>query len=593
MQIGRGNPVGTTSKRRWHCPSRCIEACSCYKSRLDQLEMPALKKLFPFAVFLSVALGSLVLTGFAYFASEDAGRIKFVATADDALARIESRIDLHLSLLRAAHAFFDARGSAPSHDEFKRFVDGLKINDTYTGLRGIGFLKQAEKDDDAAIEAEILANYGVLRKVWPGSAETRRMPVVMFEPTDQTGDTSIGFDMYSDPNRRRALDAAITTAGVHATGRVQLGATSGGPVYPGFLVFLRVDAATTQPMATEAVRPPAGILYAAFRANELFSAALGQAPLLPVNVEVFEGAPEPDNLLFRSHAGPDPDLAESHLVTRELIVAGQVWTVLFRPTGAFVLPSSPVIPLALGLVGLVLAAAIALLARWQDRAYSAVETLQSTTEKSLLEKDLMLQEMKHRIKNSITRVLAMARQTASHSESIDEFSASFAARLQAMAASQDMLTRSRWQKADLEELLKTELEQVFGKNLEAGTLSGPAVEIDETTTQALGLTFHELATNALKYGNVGRGKGGLEVAWRVAGKGAQRTLALTWSEASDEPLTIPEKTSFGTKLIDMNITRELNGTIARQFGANGLKVEIEIPLVSQHTKTGSRSSNRQ
>ena len=91
----------------------------------------------------------------------------------------------------------------------------------------------------------------------------------------------------------------------------------------------------------------------------------------------------------------------------------------------------------------------------------------------------MLQEMKHRIKNSITRVLAIARQTAAN-PNIDDFSASFAARLQAMAASQDMLTRSQWQKADLGELLRTELEQVFGKNLEAG-MCPDRVELDETS----------------------------------------------------------------------------------------------------------------
>ena len=127
-------------------------------------------------------------------------------------------------------------------------------------------------------------------------------------------------------------------------------------------------------------------------------------------------------------------------------------------------------------------------------------------------------------------------------------------------------------------MLTIELEQVFGKNLDAGTLSGPPVKLDETTTQALGLTFHELATNALKYGDLGRGKGGLKVDWRVTGTRTAKALQLTWVEVSEEALSVPEKVSFGTKLIDMNITRELGGKIAREFRANGLKVEIEIPL---------------
>ena len=189
----------------------------------------------------------------------------------------------------------------------------------------------------------------------------------------------------------------------------------------------------------------------------------------------------------------------------------------------------------------------------------------------------MLQEMKHRIKNSITRVLAIARQTASGATDVGEFSASFAARLQAMAASQDMLTRSRWQKADLGDLLRIELGQVFGKDLPDEILTGSQVLLDEKTTQALGLTFHELATNALKYGDA-NAIGALRIDWRLQGVGRDRKLALNWRETGQSALTAPAKSGFGTKLIDLNITRELRGTITRDFRPDGLKVAIAIPL---------------
>lgn len=537
-----------------------------------------LKKYFPFAVFLAVALASLIMAGFAYFATDEAGRIKFEGAADDALSRIEGKIDLHLSLLRAAHAFFNARHGEVSRDEFKAFIDDLDVDKSYTGMRGIGFMRLVAKGDEAVAEEGILKDQGLARKIWPDSSAGWRLPVTLFEPLDQAGLAGIGFDMYSDPNRRSALDAAIDGPGPRATGRLQIGDSTGERQYPGFFVFLRLDAAAAPSLMGDSSAPAAGLLYAVFRANDLFGAALGKAPLLPVNVEVYETRAEPDKLLYRSQTPPNPNYAETLLVTRELVVAGQPWVVQFRPTAAFVLPSSKVTPIMLGVIGLILAGAIAMLARWQERAYAAVESLHSASEKSLLEKELMLQEMKHRIKNSITRVLAMARQTAANSKDVEEFSASFSARLQAMANSQDMLTRSRWQKADLGELLKTELAQVFGKNLDAQTLSGPDIKLDETATQALGLTFHELATNALKYGDAGRGKGGLRVEWRVNGKGARKTLALTWSEASGENLSAPEKTGFGTRLIDMNITRELGGTISREYLGNGLRVEIEIPL---------------
>ena len=176
---------------------------------------------------------------------------------------------------------------------------------------------------------------------------------------------------------------------------------------------------------------------------------------------------------------------------------------MFRPTSAFTPPTSQSIAYLIAVAGLLLAAAIAYVVRLQARAHATETTLRMSVEKTLKERDLMLQEMKHRIKNSIAKMLAIARQTAANSSSLEDFTSSFTARLQAMAASQDMLTRSQWQKADLGKLLRTELEQVFGPNIDKAAPVGPQIELNETATQALGLTFHELATNALKYGEAG------------------------------------------------------------------------------------------
>jgi len=230
----------------------------------------------------------------------------------------------------------------------------------------------------------------------------------------------------------------------------------------------------------------------------------------------------------------------------------------------------------LGLAGLLLAGAVALIARYQARALQAVAKMHETAEKSLLEKDLMLQEMKHRIKNSIARVLAMARQTAGSARDLEEFTSSFGARLQAMAASQDILTRSRWQTADLAELLRLELGQVFGKELPDAMIDGPRVLLSEATTQALGLTFHELATNALKYGEAGNSPEALKVTWQVEETG--RRLRLRWTETGGRQVRPPDKPGFGTRLIDMNIVRELGGAIDRNYRPDGLEIDIAVPL---------------
>jgi two-component sensor histidine kinase len=385
--------------------------------------------------------------------------------------------------------------------------------------------------------------------------------------------------MFTEQVRRSAIELAMADDEQHASGRVLLGEQTGAKqTFPGFFVFVRLNVDTAPGAVDATTSSTAGFLYAAFRAGDLFSVALRRMPLLPVNVEIYDQATNSDSLLFRSETPPVEGIGNQLLDTRKITVAGRQWILEFRPTNAFSPPSSRAIPIMLGLFGLLLAGAIALVARYQERAYDAAALLHETTEKSLLEKDLMLQEMKHRIKNLITRVLAIARQTASKATDVKEFSDSFAARLQAMAASQDMLTRSRWQKADLGDLLRIELGQVFGKELPEDLLSGPQVLLDETATQALGLTFHELATNALKYGRAGNVVGALKVDWKTERLDRARVLVLTWRESGQTGLEAPTRTGFGTKLIDMNITRELNGTIERKFKPNGLQVEIRIPL---------------
>ncbi|MGN6534163.1 MAG: CHASE domain-containing protein [Mesorhizobium sp.] len=537
-----------------------------------------MKKLFPIMAFVAVALASLIMAGFAYFATQEAARIKFSATADDALNRIESRVDLHLSLLRSTQALFDARNGNVSGSEFKSFFDALDVDGNFAGLRGIGFLKMVKAGDEAVAERIIRRDHGFDRAIFPASNTPWRAPVVLFEPLDPASQKAIGYDMMSDPVRRAAIEKAAADDEQHASGLTMLGEETGADqAYAGFIVFVRLNVRTAPDSIESSGKTATGFLFASFRAQQLFQAALRREPLLPVNIEVYDGAPEAGRLLFRSETPPASGLGTRLVAARTVTVAGREWTILFRPTSAFTPPSSRAIPVMLGLFGLLLAGAIALIARYQERAYDAVSLLHETSEMNLVEKDLMLQEMKHRIKNSITRVLAIARQTAAGSKGIDEFSESFSARLQAMAASQDMLTRSRWQKADLGDLLRIELSLAFGKDLPDGLLAGPQVLLDEKTTQALGLTFHELATNALKYGDA-NAVGRLKVGWRVEGRGGARKLVLNWRESGQTKLAAPSKVGFGTKLIDMNITRELHGTISRDFQPDGLKVTIDIPL---------------
>jgi two-component sensor histidine kinase len=401
----------------------------------------------------------------------------------------------------------------------------------------------------------------------------------MFEPLNSGNLGAIGFDMFTDPPRRAALEAALKSPEPQATVRLVLGRAVGDEqTYPGFLAFSRIDVMDARDAGGTLKWETVGFLYAAFRAGDLFHTALGKSPLLPVNVEVYDTAVDPDNLLFRSEAPPNGSLGDALAVIRQTVVGGRTWQVVFRPTSTFTPPTSQSVVYLIAATGLLLAAAIAYVMRLQARAHATETALRMSVEKSLKERDLMLQEMKHRIKNSIAKMLAIARQTAANSNSLQDFTSSFVARMQAMAASQDMLTRSQWEKADLGKLLRIELEQVFGPNIEKLHLSGPQMELNETVTQALGLVFHELATNALKYGKAANDDGTLDVEWQIRRTGRQNRLLLAWRERGLSGVSQPATTGFGTKLIDMTITRELGGTITRDFHDDGLRIEIDIPL---------------
>jgi len=533
-----------------------------------------LKKLFPVVTFVAIALISLAMAGYAYLATQQAARIKFTGDVNDAQDRIASRMELQLSLLHATKALFDAHDGRVSPQEYKAFFDSLDVSALFAGLHGVGFMRMVKEGDEAAVERELATDFGGQRKVHPPSGLPWRAVTVMVEPHDAFSDPIIGFDMMADPARRQAIEQALDDGKEHASGYLLMGENTGASRnFPGFLVFQR---STGKSAGGES---QTGLVFSAFRAHDLFQAALARTPLLPVNVEVYDGEVGADRLMFRSETPPSASLGERFLTVREVRMANRQWMVLFRPTNAFKPPSSLVAaPMMLGVLGLLLAAAMAMLARYQQQALEAGSTLHATMEKSLLEKDLMLQEMKHRIKNSIARVLAIARQTAAQAADIEEFSSSFSARLQAMSASQDMLTRSRWQKADLGDLLRIELSQVLGKDLPDGLLEGPQVLLDEAATQALGLTFHELATNALKYGKVGSLTNALHIRWRLEGPSRKRMLVLDWLEMGQTDLDSPAETGFGTKLIDLNITRELGGEINRDYRSDGLKVRIRVPL---------------
>ncbi|MCY0095269.1 CHASE domain-containing protein [Hoeflea ulvae] len=541
--------------------------------------MSVLYRLQPALVFFVVVLVGLLTAAASWYTIDQANRMSFAAMADRSVQRLRDRIDNHMLLIKSTEALFAGLGEVPSAEQFRVFIGRLQKTEQFSGVQGIGFARYVRTgpQSDEAIAAELDRNYGILRAPWPETSEENRTPIVLLEPRTDRNVAALGYDMFSEPTRRKAIVAALIEQRMRASSALQLVQETAGDPQSGFLIYMPFFAVNSG--------RPLGFVYAPFRVTNLFESALKRIPVLPIHVTAWDGKPETSNLIYESLGDPGQRLGAAHTVMTTIDVAGQTWTLEIRPSEVYRSPVDQTRSFMLAIASLLLAAALATSSRSQQRNIEVGEALRQETERALTEREFLLQEMKHRIKNMIARVLAISRQTARSSESLPDFTQSFNARLQAMAASQDLLARTSWQGADLKTLLSQELKQIFGDELDEAHLNGPAIELNETAAQAFGLAFHELATNSLKYGSARYNSGILKVSWTLKrATGQPRELVLNWSERSEQPLepqeaeVVGHKGGFGTRLLDATMRIELGGAISSAPHSYGIDVTITVPF---------------
>src|SRR5499433_1741710 len=126
---------------------------------------------------------------------------------------------------------------------------------------------------------------------------------------------------------------------------------------------------------------------------------------------------------------------------------------------------------------------------------------------------LLLRELTHRSKNLLAVIQAMARQTAQHAGSVEAFLSQFGARLQALAASHDLLVQEEWHGVSLAELIRSQLAPYLDRSGSQIAVDGPAVTLRPEAAQSLGLALHELAVNAVRYGALSTPTGRISIAW--------------------------------------------------------------------------------
>lgn len=190
---------------------------------------------------------------------------------------------------------------------------------------------------------------------------------------------------------------------------------------------------------------------------------------------------------------------------------------------------------------------------------------------------LLNRELQHRNKNLLAVVQSIADQTMRNTAGPGEFRVAFQGRLQALAASNDLLNQTNWAGADLATFIDKQLKPHIHKSEIQLKKSGPSMRLPPSLTIPLGLALHELGTNALKYGALAAPGGKVEISWCVlaAEDDGLTRLDLTWQERGGPLVTPPTRQGFGSTLINRGIP---GAVIERQFNQEGVRCRIVVEL---------------
>ncbi|WP_137389408.1 PAS domain-containing sensor histidine kinase [Rhodoligotrophos defluvii] len=207
----------------------------------------------------------------------------------------------------------------------------------------------------------------------------------------------------------------------------------------------------------------------------------------------------------------------------------------------------------------------------------------SERKKAEMRQKVLIDELNHRVKNTLATVQALTRQTARHAAGTQDFVETLEARLMALSRAHDLLTRRHWQGANLADLLGEVIAPYVGlpNRLRIG---GPPVDLSPRVAVAMTMACNELATNTAKYGALSRPGGILTVQWDVERSAKGAVLNLTWLEAGGPPVSPPARPGFGMRLLARCIEADLGGTVDLKFDPEGASCRIGVPL-DQETAT--------
>jgi PAS domain S-box-containing protein len=294
---------------------------------------------------------------------------RFDNAVEQTQARIHNRLQTYVTILQSGVGLFAAKDDAVTRDDFHHFVSKLDLPRTYPGMQGFGYTERVPRRAVDSLIVEMQDQGYPDFRLWPEVGEDDEIhSIVYLEPMDARNEAAIGFNMYAEETRRRAMDRAREQGDPSLSGIVTLVQEIDGRPQAGFLVYLPVYAGgDIPPTATHRHNRHIGYVYAPFRADDLFSEIFrtGERPRLAFRV--YDGPDvDPDRLLHDSRTAGIVAAADASFdVTTSMTLYGRTWTIAFAPVPHFAAEAGAGAAVLLGVLGSIMAVLLFMLSRQQ------------------------------------------------------------------------------------------------------------------------------------------------------------------------------------------------------------------------------------
>lgn len=513
----------------------------------------------PLAIFLLVA----AVTVLSVFAIERGERVRENADlsrqADAMVSAIERRAYSSSSFLRAGAALFGSQQSVTG-DVFRQFVSELRLDADYRGAEGIGWAPAITDNQLAAVEEQLSFGRVGQMNVRPSLQDDPRkqlVPVLFLQPDTLRNRKALGFDMYSEPTRRAAMDEATRTVRPTASGRVNLVQDS-GPDEFGFIIYMPVfDGRGAQ-------RSLKGFVYSPFNASQFLTSASELITSPEAGFRFFDVSGGKPLLMVETENWVD----DGHTVERDVDLANRRMLLVVQSKRDMALSPLSLITL---LFGLAVASLLLVVARLlTQQAEEDSRSLEWFAQQNSIRNSLT-RELNHRVKNTLANVLSIVSLTRRRAESLDEFAEGIDNRIRALSATHDLLTQSEWGTTPIAAVISVELAPYINANDHEVVAKGPDVELAPNDALSLGLAIHELATNAAKFGALSCSGGQVSVTWELVNPHLAR---IEWIESNGPNVEPPTKRGFGIDLIEKIVAHELRHPVELEFDPKGVRCRL-------------------